>query len=439
MKVESIHIEGFRSLSDLTFTLGAFTTLVGPNNAGKSNIVDALGFLADVYAHGIRQALDLRGGFENVAFRDAGGPRRELRFEVVVSAEPKEIYGFPSTRPLPDVSGYDWLLESGKIQFTHRFVLLGKGDPLISDIRVEEEQVQIDQLGDPASPALRVARRGVDAVIELSPSKRLTDVVFPFFPEGTLRSQFLERAMTTEDRPGELVVDRLGSLSPAISLFLNHLGRMKSYQLLPTTCRIPSSATPTVDLGRHGENLAAFVYDLKGKFPETWNLVMQDMELIFQNLTDVVVEPTTDRRWTLLFKEGEMGRQWTANEVSDGTIRALALFSTVYDPLGSLLAIEEPENSLHTWILQMLVEACRMVSVGENAKQIVLTTHSPVLIDRLFPSEVLVVWKEQGQTRLMPLLEMEPGIEESWSEGKIKLSGLLDSGLLRQTVPVPLG
>lgn len=98
-----------------------------------------------------------------------------------------------------------------------------------------------------------------------------------------------------------------------------------------------------------------------------------------------------------------------------------------------------PENSLHPWVLRVLVAACRKVASSAHPKQVVLTTHSPVLIDELHPSEIAVVWKERGQTMLRPLLDMEPDVEERWAEGKIKLSGLLDSGLLRQTVPVPSG
>jgi len=47
MEIESIRIEGYRSLGDLTFTPRSFTTLVGPNNAGKSNAdrIDAYGVL----------------------------------------------------------------------------------------------------------------------------------------------------------------------------------------------------------------------------------------------------------------------------------------------------------------------------------------------------------------------------------------------------------
>lgn len=439
MKIESIRVQGFRSLSDLTFNPGAFTTLVGPNNAGKSNLVDALGFLSDVYAHSVKTAVDLRGGFENIALREDGIPRREISFEIIVSADPMEIIGFPPAMPLPDDTDIDWLLNSGRVQLHHRFTLEGKGDPLISEFGIEAETIRIDQLGDPLSPALHIERKGAHAKVEISPSRRLRELALPFFRDATVANDFLMRAVRTEDRPRDLVTTRLQGSSPALASLLERMGGVKTYQLLPTTCRIPSSATPDADLGRHGENLAALVYYLKEQFPEEWELVMHDMELILPDLEEIDIQHTTDRRWTLVFKETGIGRHWSADEVSDGTNRALALFSTIYDPRGSLLAIEEPENSIHPWILRVLVEGCRKVSLGTETKQIVLTTHAPILIDQLHPSEITVVWKEDGQTRLSPLLDLESNVTEPWADGKITLSGLLDSGLLRQTVPVSIG
>ena len=39
MKIQHIRIENFRSVKKLDFAPGAITALVGPNNAGKTNIL----------------------------------------------------------------------------------------------------------------------------------------------------------------------------------------------------------------------------------------------------------------------------------------------------------------------------------------------------------------------------------------------------------------
>lgn len=42
MKISKIHIENFRSIRHLDFELPQISCLVGPNNAGKSNILLAI-------------------------------------------------------------------------------------------------------------------------------------------------------------------------------------------------------------------------------------------------------------------------------------------------------------------------------------------------------------------------------------------------------------
>lgn len=42
MAIRRLHVEGFRSIDDIDLTLGELNALIGPNNAGKSNILRAL-------------------------------------------------------------------------------------------------------------------------------------------------------------------------------------------------------------------------------------------------------------------------------------------------------------------------------------------------------------------------------------------------------------
>lgn len=51
MQIESIHIHNFRSIEDATVNLGDYSLLVGANNSGKSNLIDALRI---VYEKGLK-------------------------------------------------------------------------------------------------------------------------------------------------------------------------------------------------------------------------------------------------------------------------------------------------------------------------------------------------------------------------------------------------
>ena len=436
MKIESIRIQGYRSLADFTFKPQPFTVLVGPNNAGKSNIIDALDFIGDVYRSGVKLAIERKGGFENIAYRKDGIPVQEMSFEVVLSAPLAEAKQMAPPTPQEEAIETYWEDPASRLRFTHRFSTQGVGESLISDFKVMDEEIEIGIASGEFMPIFRISRIGRSLDFSISPSRKLSWLVLPFFGDEVEAERFVTQAARMDGRPRELFLDQLRTISPLPASFTASLASIRTYQFLPSVCSRPAAMTATAEIGPNGENLAALIEQLKSQFPEPWDRVLESMALMMPGLDDIEVR-AAERRWRLFFKEADGNGIWTADEVSDGTVRALALFATVNDPRASTLALEEPENSLHPWILRVLAEACRNQADSAEAKQIVLTTHSPVLIDWLDPAELAIVWKERGQTRLQPFEAMEPGLRSSWERGELKLSSVLDSGLVREAVPVP--
>ncbi len=128
--------------------------------------------------------------------------------------------------------------------------------------------------------------------------------------------------------------------------------------------------------------------------------------------------------WVSIEERG--GRQVSAARLSDGTLRYLCLLTILLDPQPPpLIGIEEPELGLHPDIVFDL--APLLVEASEHT-QLIVTTHSPTLIDALtdYPSSVVVCDKYNGQTRFKRLdpeaLEAwkdEPGLGDVWCAGGI--------------------
>jgi predicted ATPase len=170
---------------------------------------------------------------------------------------------------------------------------------------------------------------------------------------------------------------------------------------------------------------------LKKTHPKQWKLVLRSMRRVMPNLLDVETEYTTDRRIALQFAESGFGRPWSAEDISDGTIQTLALFCALFDPRSLLTLIEEPENSVHPWIIRVFAEACREVT----GKAVVVTTHSPVLVNNLRPEEINIAWRSNGQTNVRALTFLDPEAYGLWDQGVNTLFELLDSGWLTEAVP----
>ena len=83
--------------------------------------------------------------------------------------------------------------------------------------------------------------------------------------------------------------------------------------------------------------------------------------------------------------------------VSDGTMKMLAYLTVLYDPAPPrFIDIEEPENFLHPRLLSELAEECRAAS---EHSQLLLTSHSPFLLNAMRAKEVRVLYRNnQGFT-----------------------------------------
>jgi predicted ATPase len=126
----------------------------------------------------------------------------------------------------------------------------------------------------------------------------------------------------------------------------------------------------------------------------------------------------------VFFQEGK----WAipATRLSDGTLRYLCLLAILCHPTPPpLICIEEPELGLHPDIVPHLATLLRDAS---TRTQLIVTTHSDILVDALTDSHdaVIVCEKHDGATRLARLdaEKLRPWLEkyrlgELWTRGEI--------------------
>lgn len=113
-----------------------------------------------------------------------------------------------------------------------------------------------------------------------------------------------------------------------------------------------------------------------------------------------------------------------ATRLSDGTIRYICLLAILCHPdPPPLVCIEEPELGIHTDIIPLLATLLKEAS---RRTQLIVTTHSDVLVDELtdMPESVLVCEKEKGCTSMKRLdRERLKGWLEKYSLGELWRKG----------------
>lgn len=109
-------------------------------------------------------------------------------------------------------------------------------------------------------------------------------------------------------------------------------------------------------------------------------------------------------------------------QLSDGTLKLLAYITAVSLPEPQLLCFEEPENFVHSRLLELIVEILK-----KSEKQVLLSTHSPYLVDFVQPEDVIVVEKKETETTIRRIREPEKlrealkeiGLGELWYSGQL--------------------
>ena len=148
-------------------------------------------------------------------------------------------------------------------------------------------------------------------------------------------------------------------------------------------------------LGDTGQNFGYFLANFKREHPAKFKEIVTGMKEYFPWLVDVMTKGTKFG-WTEIQvkvkpdddEENVIFRSW---QINDGLLRLLALATIPHaEPDLKMLVFEEPENGIHPKLIGATVDMLRSF---KNI-QVVLTTHSPVLLNYLKPEEVVVLVKQ---------------------------------------------
>ena len=213
------------------------------------------------------------------------------------------------------------------------------------------------------------------------------------------------------------------------------LQRMNFYHFHDTSAEGPlrtnASAEDSAYLRSDGRNLATCLRAIqqgqddasRAAWRRITSLVSQVAPFI-KEIRPTPVDPL--QRFIRLQWVDERDELFGPHDLSDGTLRAIALITALAQPsfrLPAFVAIDEPELGLHPSAIRLLVELIRSVS---SRCQVLLATQSPALLDHFDAAEVLVAERTSGESIFRRLDE---GHLASWLED-YSLSQLYDKNLL---------
>ena len=235
-----------------------------------------------------------------------------------------------------------------------------------------------------------------------------------------------------ESSSGLAILRRLGKAyeAPQIEDIAQIFEPLRLFDVSVSAARRPALISGSEHLNTDGANIAAFLVYLKDKYPPIFDLVKEDVAFVFPGFRDFVFHyfGGADNAVRVDINETPLQGSTPLARASFGTIRAIALFAMLHDPNPpKLTCIEEVDHGLHPHALDRLVERLREAS---KRTQIVVATHSPALVNRLRPEELIIFQRdpETGATirpKISPaeMHQMEKnsglGLGELWFSGAI--------------------
>jgi predicted ATPase len=340
--IQRLMVSNYRSLAEnVEVDLGRFTALVGPNGAGKSNVVDALRFVSDAMHMGLSGAITHRNGIDAVR-RWSGGHPFNVSIQLDLRLEAKAL------------ASYSFELRGASAE----------------EYEVKREEATVWN----GSERFRF---------------RIEEGLWVEGPSG----------LTPPLSEGSLALPIVGG-DVRFQPLVHALQQIAVYTIFPDTLRAPQKYSPAKPMDRHGSNWASI---LKDQPKETWKPeLVSALQKLTGDTEDIKVSQAASYLVVQFRHTSPNRKKWFgAAQESDGTLRVAGIVTALLqEPPVPVIGVEEPELTVHPGAIPLLYDFLRQAS---RRSQVLVTTHSPELLDLIDTEDVRVVLRGPEGTTVAPM------------------------------------
>lgn len=443
--LKKVFIKNFKSLHDCEIDIGKLNVVVGANASGKSNLIEAFRLLKKIYVDKDSFPFLEWWGYDNVVWQ------RKEELPIIIGL-------------LFDIEGYDVYFETNFTGAGGKFQIFREVLDIKGYLRIEKEgewlnvkhdtnfiEKVIKNLDDYKSGS-GIAIYGSKTKLkkdknELLKERRIhVNIELGLLEHKSIREVYWEGKILTEKKTAKMFklgylygsrsaqkdekLERVLIFSPfvygksdsflepplfsmASETILSIIGELLIlYPLNIRSMKVPQPFRREEYIKEDGTNIASVyhtIYLKEGKIPEE---IYNPLSMVFPKI-DVRPHITDDGR--VMIKFLEEGFELLPPNTSDGFYKILTVLIAIYlKP--PLLIIDEIENSLHPETLELMLDTIKASEV-----QAIITTHSPVVVDMTEPDDMILVEKEQGESRFKRIKDPDK-IRDFLKEKGIKFS-----------------
>ncbi len=391
-----LSIRNFKSIRKANIRFGAFTCLIGHNGVGKSNLFDAISFLAGLAgkeiseaAAGVRHTDDgVESPLDLVFGRD---PNREIELSasMVVAQDVEDYFGQPAK---PSTTLLKYTLRLKYSQETHQ-------------LRVKNENLVHSKLGDykkfigfatstPFKSSVVAGRRSGAFISTLDGKTMLHG-------DGGSRG----RPSPVGKSPLTVVGGTNTADYPTVLAAKREMSSWRVLHLEPSAMRTPDSRSGPTHISASGRHIPSTIFALQkrdvDRDVDTVKEIVNQLKDLNSGIDNLEVELDQVRNQLSLRAHAPGVDKWLySRSLSDGTLRYIALAVMLADTYDrAVLCMEEPENGIHPSRIPSLVQILRDYAVDVNdavgsdnpLRQVIVNSHSPEVVRQLHIDDLVVV------------------------------------------------
>ncbi len=416
--LKKVFIKNFKSLHDCEIDIGKMNVVVGANASGKSNLVEAFRLLKKIYVDKDSFPFLEWWGYDNVVWQ-----RKEelpIIIGLLFDIEGYEVYfetnftgaggKFQIFREVLDIRGYlrfekkgEWITVKHDVNFVDGIIsnlddyksphgvktTLEKSKNYLMGER--KFRVNLEQRLLENKDITEIYKRKGGGTLTEKKTGNIIKLFYILVPKGTTQKLkiYETRIILCPAIKKEICFEPIHKI--ALDKIVSTIDKLLIlYPLNIRLMKIPQPFRREETLKEDGSNIASVyhtIYLKEGKIPEE---IYNPLSMVFPKI-DVRPHITDDGR--VMIKFLEEGLELLPPNTSDGFYKILTVLIAIYlKP--PLLIIDEIENSLHPETLELILDTIKASDV-----QAIITTHSPVVVDMTEPDDMILVEKEQGESR----------------------------------------
>ncbi|MCU0439795.1 MAG: ATP-binding protein [Raineya sp.] len=367
--IDIIHIQNFKSLADVRLQLKQINVLIGANNSGKSNFLKALKFLTSTFYRDGYKKLDdyVRKGYSNVGM-------------CITLDKESDYYVFQmECNSIPKYNYEVFLYGQNTKKFNKDHIYINNLSNYINYFSYRDFNININGFKPLNLKFLTEYSKGENkskARIE----KSLNISLF-YNLEDKLYQEINGKIDVSQTTPFS---DRFNDTSYELNTFFKQ--ELKIYHPDPNKIKLQQPIQDTPFIEENAENITSFLIYTQHTFPKVFKKIEEDLQTCIPEFEGFVFKEDSgagNRTYKKVGLYNHKGENFWSDELSEGVLYFIALLCIIHQPNPpKLLLLEEIEKGIHPRRIKEVVKFLQKLA-DEKDIQIILTTHSPIVLNEL--------------------------------------------------------